>query len=103
MTSPGPRLQASILACFLTCFLGLFFFNWTVDTWRNYWLLKDGQPGVAVVTRDLGHNGVEYRYSANGKEYMGKSGRNWGEPKYSRVGPGEKSGVYFSLSSKRWL
>ncbi|HUK91072.1 MAG TPA: hypothetical protein VLZ81_11775 [Blastocatellia bacterium] len=93
MTSLQARLAASIIACFL----GWFLVGFTTNAWRNYWLLKDAQQGVAVVARDLGHGAVEYRYAVNGVEYTGRSGRDWWPP-YDRVGPGEKAAVYFSAS-----
>jgi hypothetical protein len=73
-------------------------------SWVNYWLLKDGQPGAAIVTKELwsGHDAVGYKYSVNQKEYTGRSIRNWQEPKYSNVKIGDESIVYFSASHP-WL
>jgi hypothetical protein len=73
-------------------------------TWTNYWLTKDGQQGMAVVTKVLwtGHNGVAYRYRVNQKEYTGAGGRSWQDAKYRLVMPGDQTIVYFS-SSHPWL
>ena len=100
MQSLSPRLGAWIVAVILSTFL----FNWGKATWRNYWLLRDGQEGVAVVIADSwsGHNAVDYRYTANQKEYLGSSTRNWHQPKYSKVRAGDQSVVYFSASHP-WL
>lgn len=92
------RLSASIIAVFLTLFLII----WAADTRRNYWLMRDSLQGEAIIDEQLGHGAVKYRYFVNGKQYTGKSGRNWRDPKYSRVGPGEKAAVYFS-DSHPWL
>ena len=72
--------------------------------WTNYWLTKDPQQGEAIVTKVLwtGHNAVAYHYWVNQKEYAGEDGRNWQDPRYAKVGVGEKSVVYFSVSHP-WL
>ncbi|PYU33229.1 MAG: hypothetical protein DMG31_09365 [Acidobacteria bacterium] len=97
-------LSARFFAAVVAVFLGWLLFGWTTDTWRSYWLRKDGQQGIAVVTKELwtGHDSVAYRYTVNEKEYAGQSMRNWREQKYSRVGLGERSVVYFSASHP-WL
>jgi hypothetical protein len=99
-SSLSPRLIGLIIAIVL----GDFLFGWAREAWTNYWLLKDGQQGMAVVTHELwsGHNAVGYKYTVNQNEYTGKSGRNWQEEKYSNVQVGDKSVVYFSLSHP-WL
>jgi hypothetical protein len=52
------------------------------------------------VTKDLwtGHNGVAYRYTVNHNEYTGKRMRNYRDPRYRNVHPGDKSVVYYSAS-----
>jgi hypothetical protein len=98
--SISPRLIGLIIAIAL----GDFLFVRTREAWTNYWLLQDGQQGMAVVTHELwsGHNAVGYRYMVNQQEYVGKSGRNWQEANYSNVQVGGKSVVYFSISHP-WL
>jgi hypothetical protein len=95
-----PRLVGWIVAVIL----GIFVIGWGKATWRNYWLLSDGQEGVAVVTTESwsGHNAVNYRYTVNQKEYAGTSTRNWQQPKYGKVQVGDQSVVYFSASHP-WL
>jgi hypothetical protein len=70
------------------------------DTRTNYWLLKDGQQGVAVVTKVLwsGHNAVAYGYSVRGEKHQGQDSRNWKDPRYAHVVAGEETVVYYSLS-----
>src|ERR1700687_4677556 len=54
MRSMSPRLVCWIVAIIL----GAFLFGWVKSTRRNYWLLRDCQEGVAVVTKEswAGHN-----------------------------------------------
>jgi hypothetical protein len=68
---------------FIAIVLGDFLFVQARSGWTNYWLLKDSQQGMAVVTHELwsGHNAVGYKYTVNQKDYVGKSGRNWQEEK----------------------
>jgi hypothetical protein len=70
----------------------------------SYWLLRDGRKGTALVTKELwsGHNSVGYKYVVEGREYAGRSGRNWDDPKYRDVKVGQESVVYFSASHP-WL
>lgn len=83
-----------------TLFLGYFLFGQAWSAWKNYWLLKDPQQGMAVITKEhwSGHGRVVYRYSVNSTEYSGASSRNWQDPKYSSVQSGGQSVVYFSAS-----
>jgi hypothetical protein len=73
------RLWALVIALLLGHF---FILVLAQDAWTEYWLIKDGQQGVAVVTKVLwtGHNAVAYRYSVNRKEYTGKDARNSQDP-----------------------
>ena len=43
-------------------------------SWQEYWLLKDGQPGTATVTRApaSGHGQVLYNYKVNHRVYRGR-------------------------------
>ncbi len=98
--SISPRLVGFVIAIAL----GDFLFLQARSAWTNYWLLQDGQQGMAIVTNELwsGHNAVGYRYTVNEKEYTGRSGRNWKIEKYSKVPVGGESVVYFSASHP-WL
>jgi len=70
----------------------------------SYWLLRDAQKGTALVTKELwsGHNAVGYKYVVEGREYAGRGGRNWDDPKYRDAKVGQESVVYFSASHP-WL
>jgi hypothetical protein len=48
MRSMSLRLVGWIVAIIL----GAFLFGWVKSTRRNYWLLRDCQEGVAVVTKE---------------------------------------------------
>jgi hypothetical protein len=100
MRSSPPRFLILIFVIPLACWL----FLQARSSWRNYWLLKDGQPGMAVVTKEYwgGHGQVIYRYVVNQQEFTGISKRNWQEEKYKSVRPGEEAVVYFSASHP-WL
>lgn len=94
-----------VFAAALTLLLGYYFIIAPAqEAWSNYWLVKDGQEGTAVVTKELwtGHNVVRYRYRVNQKEYTGQDYRSWQDPKYAHVLVGERAPVYFS-SSHPWL
>jgi hypothetical protein len=84
----------------LVIVLGLFLVSWISGVREEHWLLKDAQEGIAMVTKDLwtGHNGVAYRYTVNHKEYTGEGMRNYQDPRYRNVHPGDKSVVYYSAS-----
>lgn len=100
-TSTITRLQA--LFCALV--LGYpFVFGTIRGVWKDYWLVKDGQQGVAVITKEhwAGHNVVVYQYRVGQNVYTGQDRRSLQNPKYAHVMPGEKSVVYFS-SSHPWL
>ncbi len=70
--------------------------------WRNHWILKDGQQGVAVVTKVLSHDSVAYRYEVNQKAFSGEDFRSLYDPKYAHVGISEHTVIYFSASHP-WL
>jgi len=100
-------MRACYIRLFFSAFaigLGYFFFLQARIAWTNYWLLKDAQQGMAVVTKELwsGHNEVGYRYAVGQHEYTGRSYRNWQDSKYSNVQVGGESVVYFSASHP-WL
>ena len=91
---------ARVSALVIAIILGLFLVGWISSVRAEYWLLKDAEEGIAIVTKDLwtGHNGVAYRYAVNHKEYTGKGMRNYQDPRYRNVHPGDKSLVYYSVS-----
>jgi len=72
--------------------------------WRDHWLVKDGQQGMAVITKEHwgGHGVVVYHYRVGQKVYSGQDHRSWQNPKYAHVMAGENTVVYFS-SSHPWL
>jgi hypothetical protein len=98
-TQPSARV-ARVGALVIVIVLGLFLVSWISGVRAGYWLMKDAQEGIAIVTKDLwtGHNGVAYRYAVNHKEYTGKGMRNYQDPRYRNVHPGDKSVVYYSAS-----
>jgi len=94
-----------IWASFLALLLGYYFVVAPArQVWQDYWLVKDGQQTVAVITKEhwAGHDVVVYRYRVNEQEYTGQDHRSYQAPKYVRVMPGEKSVIYFSTSHP-WL
>ena len=94
-----------LFAAGLTPLLGYYFVIAPAqETWSNYWLVKDGQAGTAIVTKEVwtGHNVVRYSYQVNQREYTGQDFRSWQDPNYAHVLVGERSPVYFS-SSHPWL
>ena len=100
-TSTTNRISALVIAVLLAYF---FIVVQAQILWKNPWILKDGQPGIAVITKVLytGHDAVAYRYRANQREYTGEDARSWQDPRYAHVTFGEQSVVYFS-SSHPWL
>jgi hypothetical protein len=101
----SPPTIDRIWASFLALLLG---YHFVVEparqVWQYYWLVKDGQQGVAVITKEhwSGHDIVVYRYRVAQREYTGQDFRSYQDPRYARVMPGEKSVVYYS-SSHPWL
>jgi len=84
--------------------LAWFFFLQARNAWFNYWLLNDGQSGMAVITKEHwgGHGRVIYSYVVDGKPDKGTSARDWKNGISGKVQPGENSPVYFSASHP-WL
>lgn len=95
------RLYASLLALLLGY---VFVLGPVRQVWRDHWLVKDGQEGIAVVTKEhwAGHNVVIYQYRVGQKVYGGDDRRSRQNPRYNHVQPGEKTVVYFSASHP-WL
>jgi len=96
MRSFSTRLVGSVVALVLGYFLFLQVRSATV----NYWLRADSQQGLATITKEYwgGHGRVVYRYAVDSREYTGVSGRNWQDPRYRNVQPGDQAVVYFSTS-----
>ena len=100
MAASQPTID-KIWASFLALLLGYFFVVEPVrQVWHDYWLVRDAQQTVAVITKEhwAGHDVVLYRNSVNGQEYEGQDRRSYQGPKYARVMPGENSVIYFSSS-----
>lgn len=72
--------------------------------WRDHLLVKDGQEGMALITKEhwAGHGVVVYKYRVGQAVYTGQDHRSIQNPTYAHVMPGEKSVVYFS-SSHPWI
>jgi hypothetical protein len=104
MTSETPNSARSSVTV-LAIFLGVMLFFMCRGWWLEYWLVMDGQTGTAYVTDiyDGTHGGsFSYTYSVGQRTYTGHSKRNWRDPRYSAVEPGEHCPVYFSASHP-WL
>jgi hypothetical protein len=94
-----------VSAAFLALLLGYgFVFAPVYGVWKDHWLVRDGQEGMAVVTKEhwAGHGVVVYQYRVGQNVYTGQDRRSLQNPKYAHVMPGEQSVVYFS-SSHPWL
>jgi hypothetical protein len=56
--------------------LGYFFVFGPIQAlWRDHWLVKDGQQGIAVITKEnwSGHGVVVYQYRVGQKVYIGQA------------------------------
>jgi len=96
-----PRVWAALLALLL----GYYFVLGPARTlWLNYWLIRDGEQGSAVITKAhwAGHGVFIYRYRVNQKTYTGQDHRSYQNRKYANVMAGDETVVYFS-SSHPWL
>ena len=84
--------------------LGWFLFGWARSARMDYWLRTDGQQGMAIIIKEDwgGHGKMVYRYRVNEREYVGISSRDYQDPRYRNVQPGEEASVYFSASHP-WL
>ena len=104
--APGPQRPRSdpkvsrFLAVVIALICGAWIFGYGSDSEAQYWLNKDAQEGRAEVTKVLwtGHNSVGYRYTVDGKEYTGASGRSYRDPRYASVQEGGHSPVWYSAS-----
>lgn len=65
--------------------------------WTNYWLITDGQQGMAVITKEHSKRLLEYTYTVDQVTYSGKAKSDW-QGTYSNVHPGEEAAVYYSAS-----
>jgi len=101
--SPSDATMRRFWALVIALVLGHFFIVVPAQlAWRNYWLCKDGRQGTAIITLELDHKGVAYRYCVAGVDYTGGGGRSWQDPKYAKVIVGGHSVVYYSRSHP-WL
>lgn len=96
--------QLRLAGLFMAIVLGDFFFLQVRSDWRNYWLRTDPQQGMATIMKKYwgGHGNYVYQYSVNLKQYAGRSQRNWRDPQYSNVLPGDQAVVFYSASHP-WL
>jgi hypothetical protein len=96
-------------ALVLTLFLGYSFIVTPAQlAWTEYWLLRDGQQGIGVVTKVgwTGHGGVAYQYRVNQVEYTGGDAVRAYNHGHGDMSPaaviGQHLVVYFSASHP-WL
>jgi hypothetical protein len=96
--------QIRVIGLVLAAILGHFLIGQVRGAWRNYWLMTDGQYGMATITKPYwgGHDLYDYRYVVGGREYTAISYRDWQAPRYSNVQPGGVAVMYFSASHP-WL
>ena len=66
--------------------------------WAEHWLHKDAQPVSATITRVHPKRVLEYRYTVNGKEYVGKGTRDWEAERDHQLEVGEKETMFVSTS-----
>ena len=102
---PSSTMQARVSAALLALLMGYFWvFQPISGLWVQHWLVKDGTPGMAIVTKEhwAGHNAVVYQYRVGQRVYTGQGRRSLHNSKYANVMPGEKTIVYFSASHP-WL
>src|SRR5271156_2153196 len=74
-----------------------FIFKVSYNMRAQYWLSLDAKQTMARITK-VHSQGVNYKYSVDGKEYSNESQRNWEHD----VGVGQESIVFYS-SSHPWL
>jgi len=109
MSTQNEKLSERAWALLLTTLLSWFLVMQAYGSWVNYWLLHDGKPGTARLLRKDwgGHGRYVYEYTVNGTRYEGSSSRNWKDPKYKNVEPGDDSSAFYSEShpwiSSLWL
>jgi hypothetical protein len=100
-----PTYVRRFWALVLSLFLGYCFVVQPAHLlWEHYWLLKDGQPGIATVTQVLltGHGAVAYQYRVDQAEFTGTDavrGYNHGRgDTYPPAVVGQHLPLYFSVS-----
>jgi hypothetical protein len=84
-----------ILPAVIVVLAGLFLSNSARNAWTNYWLLKDGRIGEAMITSKAwsGVGAFNYTYAVDKRSYEG-SGQQGKQPPVV----GQRSSVYFSAS-----
>lgn len=97
---PSDPKFSRFVALFISLVCGAFIFGYGSDSDAQYWLHKDAKQGVAEITNELwtGHNSVAYRYSVDGKQFDGSSGRSYRDPRYANVQAGSHAPVWYSAS-----
>ena len=97
---PVTANTARVFGLIIALALGDFLYLRVMEGWTSFWLFKDAQEGIALITGESpwGHGVVLYQYSVGQSEYTGKSHRNIQNPQYQSVPIGGKSIVYFSAS-----
>ena len=68
----------------------------------DHWIRNDAQPMKAIVTQVGPKRMLEYRYTANGKDYSGRDSRDWEEEKENLVNVGDQITAQVSVSHP-WL
>jgi len=84
-----------LLAAAFLCPVLIWYVN---DSWKGYWLTRDGVMATAVITAEHSKGLVDYKYTVDGREFAGSGDRNWKEEKYRNVHPGDECILYYSSS-----
>ena len=92
------RAQAAMVGILLGALLFIIARVW----WANYWIIKDGQTGTALVTAFVRHSRAKYTYIAYQTTYSGISFRDRSSPPCSSDIWGTHCPIYFSASHP-WL
>ena len=99
---PSPNAQR-VFALSVVVLLGYVFVFWPVqEWWTNYWLLRDCEQGLAVVTLEKEHGQVAYQYFVSGRAYTGSDYRSLEDATYANVIVGGHTVVHYSRSHP-WL
>jgi hypothetical protein len=92
------RVQAATVGVLLGALLFIIARVW----WANYWIIKDGQTGTALVTGFGRHNITRYTYIVHQSVYTGSSFHDRSSPRCNSDTWGTHCPVYFS-DSRSWL
>ncbi len=72
------------------------------NVWAEHSLSKDGKTAQAIIIKANPKRVFDYRYSVEGKQYVGTCKRDWEDEKVHELKPGEEVTVFFSASHP-WL